>query len=297
MAQPRHWLMLVLLASVWGSSFILIKRGLFTDNGEVLFTDFQVGALRIFIAALFMFPLVLKKTHLLREGRWKYFLAVGLFGNTLPAFFFATAQTEIPSAVAGMLNALVPVFSVLIAVFIFRVRVSGLQWSGIFLGLISAAGILWAAGDFDKGAVHMGYAGLIVLATLCYATSLNIIKQYLQNEPAVAITGLALILVSPIGVGVLLYTDFTHTLQTAEGVWTGLGAVAVLAVFGTGLALILFNKLVQETDAVFASSVTYLIPLVAVLWGIFDGEQFTLTQGLFGGAMLFGLVLINRGKK
>lgn len=262
-----------------------------------MFSDFQVGALRIFIAAIFMIPLIIKKTHLLRGGRWKYFLAVGLFGNTLPAFFFATAQTQIPSAVAGMLNALVPVFSVLIAVFIFHVRVSGMQWTGIFLGLISAAGILWAAGDFDKGAVHMGYAGLVVLATLCYAISLNIIKQFLQNEPAAAITGLALVMVSPIGAGVLLYTDFPHTLATAEGGWTGLGAVAMLAILGTALALILFNKLVQETSAVFASSVTYLIPLVAVLWGVFDGERFTLTQTLFGAAMLFGIVLINRGKK
>ncbi|MFN2422297.1 MAG: DMT family transporter [Cryomorphaceae bacterium] len=286
--------MLCTLATIWGSSFILIKRGLFSGNGEELFTDFQVGAMRILFAALFMMPLALWRWKLLRGGRWKYFLAVGLFGNTLPAFLFAKAQTHIPSALAGMLNALVPVFSVLIAVFIFHVKVKPAQWAGIFIGLFSAAGILLAAGDFDAKPIHLGYASLVVAATLCYAISLNFIKQFLQKESAVAITGLALILVSPIGAAVLLYTDFAHRVTEYDGALYGLGAIAVLAVVGTALALILFNKLVQETDTVFASSVTYLVPLVAVLWGVFDGETIGAVQVICGVTMLGGIMLINR---
>jgi len=286
--------MLCVLASIWGSSFILIKRGLFSVDGTVLFTDFQVGAMRILFAALFMMPIAAWRWKLLRGGRWKYFLAVGLFGNTLPAFLFATAQTHIPSALAGMLNALVPVFSVLIAVFVFHVKVKPLQWTGIFIGLLAAAGILLAAGDFDDRPIHLGYASLVVAATMCYAISLNVIKQFLQKESAVAITGLALILVSPIGAGVLMFTDFSYRVTEYDGAFFGLGAIALLGVLGTALALILFNKLVQETDPVFASSVTYLIPLVAVLWGVFDGESIESIQIVCGAVMLGGIMLINR---
>lgn len=289
--------MLILLALIWGSSFILIKRGLFAANGERLFTDAQVGAMRIVIAALVMIPLALPKLRLLRNKRWLYFLGVGLFGNAIPAFLFAKAQTNIPSALAGMLNALVPVFSMLIAVFIFHVQVRKTQVMGIFLGLVSATGIMWASGGLSGQDIHLGYALLVVAATLCYAISLNLIKQFLQNEPAVAITGLALILVSPLGIMVLAGTDFAERLSQMDGALQGLGAVAVLAIFGTALALILFNKLVQDTNTLFASSVTYLIPLVAVLWGLFDGERINAIQIGFGASMLFGIVLINRKKK
>jgi drug/metabolite transporter (DMT)-like permease len=297
LAKPRHWFILVLLALIWGSSFILIKRGLFDSGGQELFTGSQVGALRVVIAALFMLPLAIPKMKLLRNGRWKFFLAVGLFGNAIPAFLFANAQTHIPSALAGMLNAMVPIFSMLIAVFIFHVKVKWTQVLGIFLGLFSAAGILLAAGGFQGVDIHPGYSLLVVLATLCYAISLNVIKQFLQDEPAVAITGLALVLVSPLGILVLLSTDFAERLSHLDGALKGLGAVTLLAVFGTALALILFNRLVQQTNTLFASSVTYLIPLVAVLWGVFDGEFINETQVLCGVAMLFGIVLINRRKK
>lgn len=297
MANAKQWLTLIGLAIIWGSSFILIKRGLFDINGEELFTGVQVGAMRIVFAGLFMLPFALRKLKLLRRGMLKYFFAVGLFGNAIPAFLFATAQTHIPSALAGMLNAMVPIFSLLIAVFIFHVKVKWIQVAGILLGLFSAAGILLAAGDFRSESIHMGYAMLVVAATLCYAISLNIIKQFLQNEPAIAITGLALLLVSPAGVVILLSTDFTERAIHAEGALVGLGAVALLAVLGTALALILFNKLVQETNTLFASSVTYLIPLVAVMWGVLDGEEIKLIQVLCGVLMLAGIVMINQRQK
>ncbi len=234
---------------------------------------------------------------LLRHGRWKYFIAVGLFGNAIPAFLFANAQTHIPSALAGMLNAMVPIFSLLIAVFIFKVKVQWTQVAGIVLGLIAAAGILLASGGLAGASVHIGWSALVVLATLCYAISLNVIKQFLQNEPAVAITGLALVLVSPLGAAVLLAGDFAERLTNTPGAWQGLLAVSGLAIFGTALALVLFNRLVQETNTLFASSVTYLIPLVAVLWGVFDGESISTIQVVCGSVMLFGIVLINQRKK
>ncbi len=294
MASLRQWFYLLVLALIWGSSFILIKRGLYTASGDELFSGAQVGALRIIIAALFMLPFSLRKRKLLKNGKLKYYLIVGLCGNALPAFLFATAQTEIPSALAGMLNATVPLFSLLIALFIFKVRITNFQIFGLILGLGASVGLLLYTEGGVQNDFNVWYAALVLVATLCYAISLNTIKQFLQHEPAIAITGLALVLVSPLGIAVLFSSDFISRLTQIEGAWQGLGAVALLAIVGTALALILFNKLVQDTNTIFASSVTYLIPLVAIVWGLADGEGIALQQMGFAGLMLAGVLLINR---
>lgn len=221
-------------------------------------------------------------------------LVVGLCGNAIPAVLFAVAQTKIPSSLAGMLNAMVPLFSLIIAFFIFKVKVKSWQVAGLFLGLFSSIGLLYFSGNGLEGEIHLGFALLVVLATLCYAISLNTIKQYLQNESAIAITGIALLLVSPLGIGVLLASDTISTVQQHESALTALGAVSILAVFGTALSLMLFNKLVQDTNTIFASSVTYLIPVVAIGWGIIDGEHINTIQILCVFTMLAGIVLINR---
>ncbi len=285
---------MALLALIWGSSFILIKRGLFTNEGLPLFSGVQVGALRIVVAAVFMLPFVWKKFTLLKNANFIPILVVGLCGNAIPAFLFATAQTKIPSALAGMINSMVPLFSLIIAFFIFKVKVKSWQVAGLFLGLIASAGLLLASGSNFGGSFEIGYAFLVVLATICYAISLNTIKQYLQNVSAIAITGLALILVSPIGIAVLLATDFVGTVSDTPGSLSGFAAVSTLAIFGTALALMLFNKLVQDTNTIFASSVTYLIPLVAIVWGVMDGEMLNLLQIICALCMLGGIILINR---
>jgi len=294
MKEFKNWFFLVILACIWGSSFILIKRGLYTPEGNELFTSTQVGAMRIVIAAIFMLPFSLKSLKILATKKIGLFLAVGLFGNALPAFLFAFAQTKISSALAGMLNALVPLFSLIIAFFIFKVQVRYWQVIGLIIGLFAAVGLVYFSGDVIGSSSDNWYALLVVAATLCYAISLNIIKQYLQEESAVNITGLALLLVSPIGIYLLLTTGFYENLTETNGAVYGLGAVSLLAIVGTALALIIFNKLVQQTSAIFASSVTYLIPLVAILWGVADGEQLEILQVVCAVIMLGGIFLINR---
>jgi drug/metabolite transporter (DMT)-like permease len=294
-ANFKHWLLLILIASIWGSSFILIKHGLFGSDGAELFTPLQVGGMRIVMAALFMVPIVARKTGVLKNGKLKYLLAVGIFGNGIPAFLFAMAQTEIPSALAGMLNSLVPVFSMLIALAVFGVKIRFLQVVGVAVGLASAVGLILSSGGFQGAEIDPLYALLVVLATVCYAISLNVIKQFLQEESSVAITGMALILVSPAGVAILLGSDFFTRVTEYPDALPGLGAIAILAIIGTALALIFFNRLVQETNTVFAASVTYLIPLVAILWGLADGENLNWFQAGCGLTMLGGIFLINRG--
>src|SRR5690554_2388960 len=271
-----------------------MKRGLFAPDGSELFTGIQVGAMRIVFAGLFLAPLAIKNIKLLRNGKVKFFLIVGICGNALPAFFFATAQTHIPSALAGMLNATVPLFSLIIAYFIFKVKVNKWQVTGLFIGLFAAVGLLISSGGTASQPVSLGFALLILVATLCYAISLNTIKQFLKTESAVAITALALLMVSPAGLIILLSTDFIPRLSANEFALQGIGAVALLGIVGTALALILFNQLVKDTNTIFASSVTYLIPLVAIAWGLLDGEHVTVSQISCALIMLGGVLLINR---
>ncbi len=294
MASLKQWVYLILLALTWGSSFILIKRGLFSPDGSELFTGIQVGALRIVFAGLFLAPLALKNIKLLRHGQAKFLLIVGVCGNALPALLFATAQTHIPSALAGMLNATVPLFSLIIAYFIFKVKVNKWQIIGLFIGLFAAIGLMMSSGGTAAQPVNLWYAILVLIATICYAISLNTIKQFLKAESAVAITALALLLVMPIGAIILFNTDFVLRISANEYALQGIGAVAILGIVGTALALILFNQLVKDTNTIFASSVTYLIPLVAIAWGLLDNETIGTDQILFALIMLGGVILINR---
>lgn len=294
MASLRQWVVLIALAATWGSSFILIKRALYALDGTELFTPVQVGALRISLAALFLSPFAFRNLQLLAQRKFKYFLIVGLCGNALPAYLFAQAQTGIPSAMAGMLNALTPVFALLIAVFVFRNKVRPMQIAGIAIGVVSALGLLLGSVMESGTSFRAGHALLAVLAALLYGVSLNTIKEFLQKEPSVAITSLALLLVSPVGFITLFSTDFTSRMVYLPGAWYAFGAVAILALAGTAIALVLFNRLIQETNALFASSVTYLIPVVAVLWGAADGEQLTAIQMLSAISMILGILLIHR---
>ena len=273
-----------------------MKRGLYATDGSELFTGIQVGALRIIFAAVFIAPLALKNIRLLKTRKIWFLLVVGVCGNALPAFLFATAETEIPSALAGMLNSTVPLFTLIIAFFIFHVKVNRSQVVGLFIGLIASIGLLYFSQGLPEKPVNLWYGGLVIIACICYAISLNTIKQFLQNEKAVAITALALLLVSPVGFSVLFSTDFVPRLAANEAAWQGLVAVAILGIVGTALSLIIFNQLVQDTNTLFASSVTYLIPLVAIGWGIFDGEYLNLPQIACAGLMLGGVLLINRNK-
>jgi len=250
--------------------------------------------MRIVFAGLFLAPIALRNLKLLRNGKFWFFLIVGTCGNALPAFLFATAQTHIPSALAGMLNATVPLFSLLIAYFIFKVNVNKWQIIGLFIGLFAAIGLLISSGGTSGTPVKIGYAALVLVATLCYAISLNTIKQFLKVESAIAITSLALLMVIPAGIIILLSTDFIPRLSANEFALQGVGAVAILGIIGTALALILFNQLVKDTNTIFASSVTYLIPLVAIGWGLLDNEVISFSQVGFALIMLGGVILINR---
>jgi drug/metabolite transporter (DMT)-like permease len=283
-----HWIIFIALAITWGSSFILMKRGLDAYPSD------QVAALRISIAFLFLLPLVFRYLRKNEPKPWIWLACMGIFGNLIPAFLFTKAETMISSALTGMLNSLTPVFTLLLGVFLFQVKVVRYHIIGILIGLAGAVGLI-AMGqtDLHPGNVFAGSA-LVVLATLFYGLSVNIIRAKLGQLNAVTATVLAMSIIGPIAIAYLATTDFLFRFQTHAQAHSSLLYIIILAVVGTALSVMIYNILIRETSALFASSVTYLIPIVAMSWGLNDGEEVGLVHLICIGIILAGVWLVNK---
>ncbi len=279
--------LLILLALIWGSSFILMKIGL------QVFTPMQVGTLRMLVAFICLLPLTLKHIGKVAPKHWGWITISGITGNGLPALLFATAQTKLSSSVAGVLNSLTPIFTLLIAALFYGQRFGAAKITGILLGFAGAAllTILRSTGAVDTNYL---YALLIVGACVCYGISVNVIKVQLAALPALAISSLALVAIGPVfGIYLFGFTDFTTRIASPQA-WKALGCIVVLGALGSAAALVLFNQLVKVSTVIVASSVTYLIPIVALGWGFVAGEALGWPQLIGMLTILGGIYLINK---
>ena len=283
----RAWFVLAGLALTWGSSYILIKKGL------IAFTPEQLASLRIGITALTFLPFFLWQYRKVDWAKWKYLFTVGFAGSLLPAFLFATAQTKISSSLSGILSSLTPLFSLLLGVLLFKVSATISKAIGVLLGLVGAVWLLIVdrgLGDLEG----MAYGILVVGACFCYAFSSNVVKTYLQNMPTLMISAVSYTMVGTPAVIYLFTTDFIEIMEVHPKAWASLGFIGILAISSTVLGSLFFFKLVKDTNAIFASTSSYLIPLVAILWGIFDGESITLFHFLGMAIILAGVYLARK---
>ena len=281
------WGLLITLAIVWGSSFILMKRGL------VVFDHLELAQLRMAIAWLSLLPFVWRHLFSIDKKHLLPIIIVSLFGNGIPAFLFSKAQTQIDSSFAGILNALVPIFTFVIGVLIFKNSVKKIQVFGIITGLIGAVSLMTYGGLVMQNSHYSWY---VIGATLCYAISLNTIKYALQELSALKIAGLAFFVVGPLCLAGLAFSDFLEKMQKNDGGPEALFYIFLLSTLATSIALVLFNQLVKQTSAIFASSVTYLIPVVAIFWGVVDGEPITFWHFLSMAVIIVGILLVNKSK-
>lgn len=281
------WAILLGLVLVWGSSFILIKKSL------LYFTSDEVGVLRVVITFLFLLPLAILKIKKVDKRTTWILLISGIIGSVIPSWLFATAQTQIDSAMAGTLNALTPLFTLLIGVLFFKYKTRWLNVLGVIIGLVGAIGLIMASSQHALEA-NIKYSLLVVAATLCYAINVNIIKSYLSHLGSLTITALTFFYVGiPLTLFVLFASNVPSNLVNHPETLIGLGYLSILSVVGTALALIAFNKLIKTSSPVFASSVTYLIPVVAIAWGIIDGEIFKLSYAIWFIIIILGVFLVN----
>lgn len=284
------WGLLIILSIIWGSSFILIKKALLG------LSPFQLGALRNVFTGIILLVFGYKSLKNIRKKHWKWLALSGFLGSFFPAFFFAIAETEIDSAITSILNSLVPLNTILMGTAIFKITSTKRQVLGVIIGFIGTAILIFKGAVINPNQNYF-YAGFIIASTVMYAANVNIIKRYLQDVKPLAIaTGNYVFITLPALIVLLLTNFFSEDTLASNHIENALFYVALLAVFGTALAKILFNKLVQIATPVFATSVTYLMPIVALLWGILDGEQFTVMQGLATVIILLGVFIANKRK-
>jgi len=282
----KNYITLIFLAVVWGSSFILMKRGL------AAYDYMQVAALRLFIAFLSLTPFMLKAIKVVQRKHLLAIVAMALFGNGMPAFLFTKAQTELDSSIIGILNSLVPLFTLLLGVYFFKTKPTKTNIVGVIIGLFGAVVLIYST--MGEGVKINNYGFLVILATVMYAISINVIKKYLHDLDALSITALAFLLIGPLSAIYIFNTDFLEIATTTNQGVIALGYIALLAVVCTSSAVVIFNKLISQSTAIFASSVTYLIPVVAIFWGVFDGEKVTLIHLLSVVIILSGVYLVNK---
>lgn len=284
----NKWLYLFILSLVWGSSYILIKRGL-----EGL-TPLQLGSLRLLISTLCLLPFGYKSLYNLSRYQWKWLAITAYVGTFFPAFFFAFAQQHIDSAIAAILNALTPLLTLLMGVLFFGVAVLRKQYWGVALGLIGSVGLIFGGIQLNPE-FPLGYALLIVCASSCYATNIHFIKIHLKQVDVMAITLGNFVMMAPMALLILLPSGFFKTeVLTDPKVHISIGYVSILAIFGSAIAKYLFNQFVKFSSAVFASAVTYTLPIVALFWGVADGESISSLQILATVVILTGVYLSHK---
>lgn len=291
MKNPNiKWIYLLILSVIWGSSFILIKKSLLG------LTAYQLGALRTIITGVILLAFGFNKLKTIEKPKWKWLLLSGLLGSFIPSFFFAIAETEIDSAVASILNSLVPLNTILLGFAVFKITSSKRQVFGVIIGFIGTAILILKGAELNPNQNYL-YAGFVIASTLMYAANVNIIKRYLQDVKPLAIAAGNYVFIVIPAIIILLFTDFfTSERFNNPELPNALIYVTILSVFGTAIAKVLFNKLVQISTPVFASSVTYIMPVIALIWGVLDGETFSFIQGLAALLILVGVYLSHKRK-
>lgn len=289
--QPKQqllsWLILFSLMITWGSSFILIKRAL------LFFSGTEVGLLRVVITFLFLLPFSFRYIKTISRRYFLPLLVSGIIGSVIPALLFAIAETRIESGLAGTLNSLTPLFTLLIGLAFFGFSTRWINVLGVFIGLAGAAGLMISSSGGHLGG-DFWYSFLVVLASVCYAINVNLVKKYFVGLNSMQITVMTFFYIGiPTLIYVLFFTRVPDLLMREPRSWEGMGYLTVLSVVGTGLALIVFNKLIKMSSPVFASSVTYVIPIVAIMWGVLDGERFTVVYFFWMVLILAGVFLVN----
>ena len=282
-------LVLIFLSLIWGSSFILIKKGL------LAFEPLQVGTLRILFASLVLLPIALKNINHNFKAHWKKLLLLGVISNLTPAILFALAETEMSSSVAGMLNALTPVMTTIIGMSFYKSKISLPISFGLAIGFSGSVVLSFVGGSGEIGTFNY-YVLFVILATLLYGISGNMVKEYVLTFNPVVLVAQATLLTVPISLAILLSTDFPTRVANHPDAVFSLLSIFILGAIGTAFALAIFNKLIKKTSALFASSTTYLIPIVAIGWGFMDGEALFPLHFAGMGLIVIGIFILNKYK-
>ncbi len=288
--EREKWLLLIVLTVIWGSSFILIKKSL------EHYGPFQVGALRVLIAGLLLAPVALLNMAKFPKKRWKWLVLAAVTGNFVPMFLFPLAETEVSSSIAGIINSMMPIFVIIIGALFWKFQTTKRQVIGVAISF-SGACLLMVSGR-EGGSMKIVPILWLLLATLLYAVSTTTVKSKLSDIPAKIMSAFVFFFILAVpSLITLAFTGFFHNFEGTKSEFIGLGYVSLLSVFGTGLAMMLNYRLLNISTPRFASTVTLLMPIVAVIWGVLDGETLTLIQFAGGIIIIMGLIFLRSRTK
>ena len=286
----KKWTYLISLSLIWGTSFILIKKAL------IGLTPLQLGSLRIIFSSIILFIFAWNTLKLITKKEWKWIIISAFLGSFFPAFLFAFAETEIDSSIASILNSLVPLNTVIIGAIVFKIASSKKQIIGVVVGLIGTYLLIDGGIQLNPDQNYL-YAGLVILCSFLYGFNVNIIKKYLNDIPAVTIAAGHFSVIFIPAIIIFSFSGFNTDQMYDPITLKSIGYVLILSIFGTALAKVLFNKLVQISTAVFASSVTYSLLIVSLFWGILDGELFSINQLMATVLIVLGVLLSSRSPR
>lgn len=259
-------------------------------KGLIVFSDTQVAAMRMALAWLVTLPIIIVRWKEVKPKEWLHLLATGLAGNGIPAFLFTAAQRTMDSAPVGMMNSFVPLLTLTIGVSFFGVRTWFRQIVGLLIGL-SGALILILMPNGISG--FKPEAMLVVLASTLYAVNINLVKRFLPKMPSALIASGSFLWIGPFCLAYLLTTDLQPCINHPQ-IAMAVGSISLLAIVGTSFAVLLFNSLIQNGGPLFASMVTYIVPIFAIMWGVVDGEMVSIGQLLGVLIVLGGVYLVNK---
>ena len=290
MKAVEKWTYLILLSFIYGSAFILIKKGLLG------LTPIQLASLRVIFSATFLSIFGFKTIKLIPKNKWKWIVLTGFIGNFFPVYLFSFSQTIINSSVAAVLSAMTPLFTILFGYFIFAIRFNKNKIFGVFIGFVAT--IFLVSNEISINSDYGGtYSFLIILATICYAINANLVKYKLKGVSAFAIALGNFISVLPFGILVFYFSDFPlHDFYESTLILESIGYILLLALIGSALANVMFNKLISISSPIFSVSVTYLLPIVGIGWGVLDGEFFSIFQWISCFIILYSIYLVTKKK-
>jgi drug/metabolite transporter (DMT)-like permease len=282
------WILYISLCLIWGSSFILMKEGLEAIN------PYHLALIRILSAGIIMLPLSIQAYKNVPRKLILPIVLSGFIGTFIPSFCFTIAQTKVDSSLAGIMNSLTPIFSVAIGVLFFQLRIGWIKWTGMVLGF--AGMVLLVLGNSTSISLdHIGYSLFIIAATICYGLNVNVVTRFVKDAAPLHVAAIAftsLVIPALILLGI---TGFFSTPELWNGAWSkGIITASVLGIINTGLASVLFYFLVRKAGPVFASTVTYGIPIVAIGWGLIYKEEITTFQIAAMIFILLGVRLANK---
>ena len=287
------WILLILLSIIWGSSFILMKKGMYTDEGNPIFSSNQVGAIRMLIASIVMLPFAFLRLRKIKKKHIIGLLIVCFIGNVFPAFLFPFAETGVSSGLTGMLNSFTPIFTLLIGIFMFKMKTTKNQLIGILIATIGVVllSLLGKQAQPEGSWIHIG---AIILATFFYALNLSVIKYKLNDLKALDIASFAFLFIFPFALFSFFYFEVEKSIIHNPFAYEGLFYISILAIIGTSIALVIFNRIIEYSSTIFASSVTYFIPIVAFLIGVLYGEKIGFVEFTSLIILLIGILFTNK---